>query len=107
MTVDQLPELVRTYQNHTFDSTRWDHYRPREGDVIISTSYKSGTTWMQNIVLQLIYLGPEVPQVWDVSPWIDFRVGGPIDALMDTLEAQTNRRCMKTHLALDGLPFYP
>lgn len=106
MTAAQLPKVVKTYQHHTLDSTRWNHYTPREGDVIISTSYKSGTTWMQNIVLQLIYLGQEVPQVWDVSPWIDFRLGEPIDALIDHLEAQSNRRCIKTHLALDGLPFY-
>jgi aryl sulfotransferase len=106
MTTDQVPEPIRTYQNHTLDSTRWHHYTPREDDVIVSTSYKSGTTWMQNIVLQLIYHGREVPPVWDVSPWVDFRPGGPIEELIDTLEAQRDRRCIKTHLALDGLPFY-
>ena len=56
MVSDQQPKRVHTYQNHTFDSTRWNYYTPRKDDIIIATSYKSGTTWMQNIVLQLIGL---------------------------------------------------
>lgn len=107
MTSEQLPERVRTYQNHTFDSTRWNHYTPRENDIIISTSYKSGTTWMQNIVYQLIILGQEIPQkVHDVSPWIDFRAGS-VEEMMEVLEAQKHRRFVKTHLPLDALPFTP
>ncbi|MBV7327802.1 sulfotransferase domain-containing protein [Chloroflexi bacterium TSY] len=105
--MSNLPTVSRIYQNHTFDSTRWEHYTPRDGDVVISTSYKSGTTWMQHIVLQLIYLGREVPKLTEVSPWLDFRVSMPIEDLAKMLDAQTERRCIKTHLALDGLPYYP
>ena len=106
MTSEQLPERSRTYQNHTFDSTRWNHYRPRSDDIIISTSYKSGTTWMQNIVLQLI--GLDIPEVHAVSPWIDARaLSGSVEEMIEMLEAQKHRRFVKTHLPLDALPFYP
>ena len=57
----QLPTLTRTYQNHSLDSTRWNCYRPRTGDVVISTSLKSGTTWMLEIVGQLIFQGQGEP----------------------------------------------
>ncbi len=101
-----LPEVSRIYQNHTLDSTRWDHYAPREDDVIVTTSYKSGTSWMQDIVLHLIYHGQEIPSLMDISPWIDARFLMSIEELKQIL-AQENRRCIKTHIPLDGLPYYP
>jgi aryl sulfotransferase len=107
MKANQLPEVTRTYQNHTLDSTRWQHYTPREGDVVVSTSHKSGTTWMQLIVLNLIYLGQEVPTLMDVSPWIDSRFLMPVEGLKQMLAADENRRCIKTHLPLDSLPYFP
>jgi aryl sulfotransferase len=39
------------YQNHMLDSTRWNHYAPRNDDIVIATPYKSGTTWMQIIAI--------------------------------------------------------
>lgn len=51
-----LPQVTRIYQNHRLDSTRWQHYRPRSDDIIIATSLKSGMTWMQKIVRQLIFI---------------------------------------------------
>ena len=54
-----LPQVVRIYQNHILDSTRWNRYKPRPMDIIIATSYKSGTTWTQEIVRQLIFQGQE------------------------------------------------
>jgi aryl sulfotransferase len=106
-----LPQLIHTYQNHALDSTRWQHYRPRADDIVITTSIKSGTTWMQEIVRQLIFLGQAVPERAEVdlgvvSPWLDAR-WGPIEEAIGKLEAQQHRRFLKTHLALDGLPFYP
>ncbi len=102
-----FPHVIHTYQNHHLDSTRWQLYRPRDDDIIISTSFKSGTTWTQAIVLQLVFLGKEPPLVLhEVSPWLDVR-WRPVQEIIDKLEAQQHRRFLKTHLALDGLPFYP
>ena len=41
MTTNQMPQMTKTYQNHILDGTRWRHYQPRVGDVIVTTSYKS------------------------------------------------------------------
>jgi aryl sulfotransferase len=99
-----LPELVHTYQNHTLDSTRWNCYKPRPADIVISTSLKSGTNWTMEIVRQLIFLGQDAPQRH--TTWLDNR-WGPIDQEIAKLEAQQHRRLIESHLPLDGLPFYP
>ena len=99
------PQRERIYQNHHLDSTRWDAVRFRPDDVVISTSYKAGTTWMQNIVAQLLFWDAEIPgPVTEISPWIGMRVR-PLEPQLGMLEAQTHRRFLKSHLALDGLPY--
>lgn len=100
------PAAERTYQNHILDSSRWRHFVPRDDDVVISTSLKSGTTWMQHIVKYLL-LGTEFPgPLREVSVWLEMRAN-PLDETLARLEAQTHRRFVKSHLALDGLPFHP
>jgi aryl sulfotransferase len=62
---------------------------------------------MQAIVAALLFQGqPRPGPVWELSPWIDFR---PYDwdELRARIEAQTHRRFLKTHLALDGLRLDP
>ncbi len=100
------PQLVHTYQNHTLDSTRWERFIPRDDDIIISTPYKSGTTWMQEIVLHLVFLDQRIPYREEVSPWLDARFR-PVNEVLSQLENQRHRRFIKTHLALDGLPYRP
>jgi aryl sulfotransferase len=100
------PEVIHTYQNHLLDSTRWRHYQPRDDDIVIATAYKSGTTWMQAILVHLVLGTESIPSLGAVSPWLERR-GDPIDEVVERLEAQQHRRFIKTHLALDGLPFHP
>lgn len=101
-----LPERLYTYQNHHIDSTRWDSFQPRADDIVISTSYKSGTTWMQEILVQLVHHGREVPLRDDISPWLE-RHRRPLQEVLDELEHQTARRIIKSHLALDGIRYFP
>ena len=100
-----LPRVEHVYQNHILDSTRWSRFRPRQGDIVIVTPYKSGTTWMQAIVLNLIFQDLVLRPIEEYSPWIDLRSPSP-DALFDRLEQQEHRRCVKSHLPLDGLPYF-
>ena len=103
-----IPERTRIYQNHHLDSTRWDAFEHRPDDVVISTSYKSGTTWMQRIVSLLVFgPGPLPDNLMTISPWIDARFMEPADMMFERLEAQTHRRFVKSHLPLDALPYWP
>ena len=54
------PKKTREIHNHHFDSTIWNDFQFRNDDIIIATYAKSGTTWMQQIVSQLIFNGAEV-----------------------------------------------
>lgn len=102
-----IPRRTRTYQNHHLDSTRWDQFNPRDDDIVIATSYKSGTTWMQMIVRNLLFENTdELPSVMRMSPWIDSRFQSPLDELVSALESQEHRRFVKSHLPLDGLTYF-
>lgn len=101
------PRTERVYQNHHLDSTRWNWHRPRDGDIVIATSYKAGTTWMQTIVGNLLFADGNLPGPASfISPWLDMRVI-PLEMVLGQLEAQDHRRYIKTHTPLDGLPYYP
>jgi len=101
-----LPSRTRIYRHHHLDSTRWDAVRLRPGDIIVSTSAKAGTTWMQRIISLLIFgTGPLPGFLNKVSPWIDCRYTDPLDEVVARIEAQEHRRFLKTHLPVDALPF--
>ena len=100
------PEKVREMHNHHFDSTMWNDINFRDDDIIISTYAKSGTTWMQQIISQLIFNGKEGLEVAEMSPWIDLRVP-PKQVKIPAVEAQEHRRFIKTHLPVDALVFSP
>jgi aryl sulfotransferase len=54
----------------------------------------------------LVFGSAEPRPLWDVSPWPDARFGAPVEKLMATMEAQTHRRFLKSHLPLSALPLY-
>ncbi len=98
------PRKTREIHSHHFDSTIWNDLEFRDDDIIISTYAKSGTTWMQQIIAQLLFDGdPDVP-VADMSPWMDLRVP-PKEIKLPFVEAQDHRRFLKTHLPVDALQF--
>ncbi|MEI8228193.1 MAG: sulfotransferase domain-containing protein [Planctomycetota bacterium] len=100
------PEKTRELQNHHFDSTIWNDLKFRDDDIVIATYAKSGTTWMQQIVAQLMFDGDPDIAVAEMSPWVDLRVP-PKEVKLPLLEAQTHRRFMKTHLPVDATRFCP
>jgi aryl sulfotransferase len=99
-----LTRKTREFLNHHFDSTIWNDFQFRDDDVIIATYAKSGTTWTQQIVGQMLF-GPDPElMVAEISPWLDLRVP-PKDVKLPVVEAQTHRRFLKTHLPVDALRF--
>lgn len=100
------PRKTREMHNHHFDSTMWNDLQFRDDDIVIGTYAKSGTTWVQQIVSQLIFNGEEGLEVAEMSPWIDVRLP-PKEVKIPAVEAQQHRRFMKTHLPVDALRFSP
>ena len=103
---ENWPRKTREFQNHHMDSTIWNRFAFRPDDVIISTYAKSGTTWTQQIVGQILLGGDPEIRVAELSPWLDMRLPSETEKF-ELLEAQTHRRFIKTHLPLDAFVFRP
>jgi len=97
------PRKTREVQNAICDSTRWNGFKFRRDDIVVATYAKTGTTWTQQIVGQLIFQGKPGP-LFDTSPWVDFRPF-PLEEVLGRLEAQQHRRFLKTHLPIDALVY--
>jgi aryl sulfotransferase len=84
------------------DSTVWNDLEYRDGDVVIASYGKAGSTWVQQIVAQLIFSGEDV-DVGAISPWLEF-MASPRQATLGLLDSQSHRRFYKTHLPVDAMP---
>lgn len=95
----------RSYRSPEEDNARWAALRPRDGDIVVSTRSKHGTTWVQTILLLLVH-GLDLPApLASLSPWLDHAIE-PVDTVVARLDAQAHRRIIKTHTPLDGLPLH-
>jgi aryl sulfotransferase len=93
------------YSNRVWDSARWNGFELRPDDIVISTPPKCGTTWTQMICALLIFQTTTFDRpLSKLSPWIDM-LTRPRDDVIADLDAQQHRRFIKTHTALDGLPW--
>jgi aryl sulfotransferase len=101
-----LPKKTREMHSHHFDSTIWNEFRFRDDDIVIATYAKSGTTWMQQMIAQMLFGGDPNLAVAEMSPWMDLRVP-PKEVKLPVVEAQKHRRFVKTHLPVDALVFSP
>lgn len=100
------PRKEGEYLDLAMDSTRWNGFAFRDGDIVLATYPKSGTTLTSHIVGQLLH-GPD-PRLngatHELCPWPDFR---PTPNARAVAEAQTGRRYLKTHLSRRNLPISP
>jgi aryl sulfotransferase len=97
----------RRYTSDVDDNARWLGFPYRDGDIVISTRSKSGTTWMQMICALLVFQTPDLPApLAELSPWVDHLVE-PYDEMLARLETQRHRRFVKTHTPLDGVVLDP
>jgi len=98
------PHKTREIVNNQIDSSIWNQFQFRDDDVIIATYSKAGTTWMQQIVSQLIFNGDGAISPRQYSPWMELNLPD-FHATLDMLDTQDNRRFIKTHLPLDALVY--
>jgi aryl sulfotransferase len=95
------------YRSADEDSARWLGFPFRDGDIVISTRSKTGTTWVQMICALLIFQTPDLPaSLGQLSPWLD-HLTTPREEVYARLAAQEHRRFIKTHTPLDGVPLDP
>ena len=98
---------LRVYRGFISDSERWQRFKFRDDDIIITTPSKCGTTWMQSIVGTLIFRGHDFgAPVSFISLWLDAFLRSEAEANA-ILKDQTHRRFIKTHCPLDGVPRLP
>jgi len=104
--VSSTPTLDHRYETTMWDSGRWSGFTPRDGDIVVCTSYKAGTTWTQMLCAVLIHQTPTLPApLAQLSRWLDMRLM-PVDDVLAGFEAQGHRRVIKTHTPLDGIPYF-
>ncbi|GHI97892.1 MULTISPECIES: sulfotransferase domain-containing protein [Streptomyces] len=107
MSDQTLTQAPRRYKSPQQDSARWDDFPLREGDIVVSSPAKAGTTWVQMICALLVFQTPELPKPLSaLSPWLD-QLFTPQDQMYAQLAEQEHRRVIKTHVPLDGLPLDP
>ena len=95
------------YHSASYDSERWSHFTPRDGDIVVCAAPKCGTTWLQTIIASLLWPDGDAPgPVTLISPWLEGELE-PIAAVTARLTAQTHRRFIKTHTPPNALPMEP
>ncbi len=90
-----------------FDRAR--RYRPRSEDVFVVTQMRCGTTWMQQLVYQIVTRGAGDfddhghRHLYAISPWIDAVNSVSIDAA--PLVGERPTRIIKSHLPTQLCPY--
>ena len=75
----------------------WSSFPFRDDDIIIASTIKSGTTWLQQIIAQLIFKGEFNKKMNNVSVWLDTLRDFNEKEIIELVEKQEHRRFLKTH----------
>ncbi|HZF29320.1 MAG TPA: sulfotransferase domain-containing protein [Gammaproteobacteria bacterium] len=87
-------------------------YEPAPHDVFICSYFKSGTNWTMQIAVQIAHRGAAAyDHIHDLVPWPETppraRYAVPLADDRPRAAAPTGLRVIKTHLALDRVPYSP
>ena len=90
----------------THDPAILANFVARPSDVLITTTTKAGTTWMQQILHQLRSGGdPDFFSIDDVVPWLELpRPGKSVAQVLSGYDAIANPRIFKTHCTFEQTP---
>jgi aryl sulfotransferase len=98
------PQKAQEIRNPMWDSTRWNDFKFRDGDVFIDSLPKAGTNWLKQIAVQLIYDGAGDRLGTIIAARLEM-VAVPLPVWLAQVDAQTGRRLFDSHMPLDALPF--
>ncbi|ORY28923.1 P-loop containing nucleoside triphosphate hydrolase protein [Rhizoclosmatium globosum] len=104
----QLPErTVLCFIDGHNDTSIWDTLRLGEGDVLVNTYGKSGTTWMQQICRQIYAKGVESTEnIHLKSPWVEMKLSR---AKVESLASDPSipHKIFKSHAPLTAIHYQP
>jgi Sulfotransferase domain len=89
--------------------SRAKDYRPQSEDVFVVTQMRCGTTWMQQVVYEIVMRGradfddPNQPHLYAICPWIDSINSVSMDAA--PLVGEKPTRIIKCHLPIELCPY--
>lgn len=67
----EWPLRSRGLKHCLMDSSLWDEFEFRDDDIIVATWQKAGTTWLQQIIAQLVFQGKtEGIPISEISPGV-------------------------------------
>jgi diadenosine tetraphosphatase ApaH/serine/threonine PP2A family protein phosphatase len=93
----------RRYQGERYDSARWLGFPFRDGDIVISTPSRTGTTWAQMICALLIFGEPQLPApLGRLSPWLDHLVA-PREEVYAGREILSDAEIARYHARVTGM----
>ena len=87
-----------------------ERYQPTQDDVFVVTQMRSGTTWMQHLVFQVLSRGTRDLAAEDtclnaISPWLESHKSVTVDAAPKIGVGDSAKRIIKTHLPVALCPF--
>ena len=90
---------------------RAEAYQPAPEDIFVVTQMKCGTTWMQNVVYEILHRGKGTlvetgTAMYAVSPWLEGRRSVPVEQA-PLLGTERPSRIIKTHLPVILCPYDP
>ena len=105
-TVDGVTGPSGTCDASSFQTGR--DYQPTEHDVFVVTQMRSGTTWMQHLVYQVLHRGNgdlvgSGQALYAVSPWLESRKSVPVVGA-PLLGAERPSKIIKTHFSVGWCP---
>ena len=90
---------------------RAEGYQPTPQDIFVVTQMKCGTTWMQNVVYEILHRGKgnlveTGGAMYAISPWLEGRRSVPI-AQAPLIGNERPSRNIKTHMPVGLCPYDP
>lgn len=87
------------------------HFKPQAQDIIVATAMKAGTTWLQNIVFELLQQGQGdlsdtgFRHLYAASPWLETGNSASVSLKDAARLGDQGARIIKTHLPAELCPW--